>query len=189
MNSPPISGPAATAIAPAEATRPYARGRSRALEVRRHERDDRGQDQRGPDALQERPSEHQHGEARGDRGDERAATVDRAADRKRALAAEYLTELAAGDHQRRHHQRVERDRRLNPGHGRAHIVGDRRDRHVHDGAVEDHQELARREGQQDDSRRRPGPAVPRVHTQPNNRTGEKPRTARTENGEDCRSRG
>ena len=27
MNSPPISGPAATAIAPAEATRPYARGR------------------------------------------------------------------------------------------------------------------------------------------------------------------
>ena len=28
MNSPPISGPAATAIAPAEATRPYARGRS-----------------------------------------------------------------------------------------------------------------------------------------------------------------
>ena len=28
MNSPPISGPAATAIAPAEATSPYARGRS-----------------------------------------------------------------------------------------------------------------------------------------------------------------
>jgi hypothetical protein len=28
VNSPPISGPAATAIAPADATRPYARGRS-----------------------------------------------------------------------------------------------------------------------------------------------------------------
>ena len=27
MNSPPMSGPAATAIAPAEATSPYARGR------------------------------------------------------------------------------------------------------------------------------------------------------------------
>ena len=28
MNKPPISGPAATAIAPADATNPYARGRS-----------------------------------------------------------------------------------------------------------------------------------------------------------------
>ena len=30
VNKPPISGPAATAIAPADATRPYARGRSAA---------------------------------------------------------------------------------------------------------------------------------------------------------------
>ena len=31
------------------------------LEVRRHQRDDRRQDQRGADALEERPAEHQHG--------------------------------------------------------------------------------------------------------------------------------
>ena len=86
-----------------------------ALEVRGDERDDRGQDQRRADALQARPADQQHGEARRDRRDERAAAVDDAADREGALATDDLADLAAGDHQRGHHERVERDRRLDSG--------------------------------------------------------------------------
>ena len=74
--------------------------------------------------------------------------VDHAADRERALAADDLADLSAGDHQRRHHERVERDRGLDPGDRRPDVLGDRRDRHVHHRAVERHQELARRQRQQ-----------------------------------------
>ena len=56
VNRPPISGPAATAIAPADATSPYARGRSVAGEVRRDQRDDRRHDQRRADAFEDRPA-------------------------------------------------------------------------------------------------------------------------------------
>ena len=45
----------------------------RASEVGRHERDDRGQDQRRPEALEARPPDQQHAEVRRDRGDERPA--------------------------------------------------------------------------------------------------------------------
>ena len=52
------------------------------------------------------------------RRDEGTAAVDHAADGERPLAAEDLADLAAGDHQRRHHQRVQGDRGLDAGHGR-----------------------------------------------------------------------
>ena len=86
----------------------------------------------------------------------RPARVDDAPDRERALAADDLADLPAGDHQRRHHQRVERDRRLDPGHGGPDVLGDRRDRRVHHRRVEGHHELPRRQRQQDD----PGRAGP-----------------------------
>jgi hypothetical protein len=69
-----------------------------------------------------------------------------------------LAKLAAGDHQRGHHQRVHRDRRLDPGHRRADVVGDRRNRRVHHRRVERHDELADREGGEHDSGRSCGPA-------------------------------
>ena len=53
---------------------------------------------------------------------------------------------------RRHHQRVEGDRRLDAGDRRAHVLGDGRDRHVHHRGVEHHQELAGAERHQHQSR-------------------------------------
>ena len=54
----------------------------------------------------------------------------------------HRAELAASDHEHRHDQCVERDRRLDSGHGGSDIFGDRRDRHVHDRTVEKHHELS-----------------------------------------------
>ena len=86
------------------------------------------------------------------RGGQRAAGVDDASDRERALAPDHLTDLPAGDHQRRHHERVERDRGLDPGHRRSDVLGDRRDRRVHDRRVQRHHELPGRERDQGDLR-------------------------------------
>ena len=97
---PPISGPTATAIAPAAATSPYAAGRRSAGKFARDERDDRGQDQRRADALEERPAEQQDRQVRRERGRQRAAAVDHAADREGALAPDQRADLRAGDHQR-----------------------------------------------------------------------------------------
>ena len=57
-------------------------------EVRGDERDDRRQDQRRADALEERPAEQEHGQARREGSRQRAARVDDAADRERALATD-----------------------------------------------------------------------------------------------------
>ena len=119
-------------------------------EVRRHQRDDRRHDQRGPGTFQHGPSHDQHGQIAGQRGGQRPAPVDDAADGEGALAAEDLAELAAGDHQRGHHQRVEGDRGLDPGHRRADVLGHGGDRHVHDRTVQRHQELRRGQCQQHD---------------------------------------
>ena len=122
----------------------------RLAEVGRDQGDDRGHDQHRPDALEERPADDQHGQVRGQRGRERPARVDDAPDRERALAAEDLADLPTGDHQRRHHQRVERDRGLDPGDRGPDVLGDRGDRRVHHGRVQGHDELPRRQRGQDD---------------------------------------
>jgi hypothetical protein len=118
-------------------------------EVAGDQRDDRRQDQRGADALEERPAEQEHRQALRERGRQRPQAVDHAPDREGPLPAYEGADLAAGDHQHRHHQRVGRDGALDPGNGRSHVVGDRRDRDVHDRAVERHQELPGGERQQD----------------------------------------
>ena len=138
---------------PAEATRPYARGRSSRPKFDATSATIAGRISAAPMPSRQRPSEQQHAEVRRDGGGERPAAVDDAPDRECTLAADDLTDLPAGDHQRGHHQRVERDRRLDPGHGRADILGDRGDRHVHHRAVEHHQELARAQRQKDDTSR------------------------------------
>ena len=121
-------------------------------EVRRHQRHDRRHDQHRPQPLKERPAEHQHRQAMRQGGGQRAAGVDDASDRERAFAPDHLTDLPAGDHQRRHHERVERDRGLDPGHRRSDILGDRRDRRVHDRRVQRHHKLPGRERDQGDLR-------------------------------------
>jgi len=117
-------------------------------EVRRDERHDRRHDQSRPDPLEERPPEEQHGEVRRERRRQRPRAIDHESDRERALATDDRADLAARDHQHRHHERVEDDGALDPGDGGVEIVGDRRDRDVHDGAVERHQELAGGEREQ-----------------------------------------
>ena len=117
-------------------------------EVTGNEGDDGRQDQRRADALEQRPAEQQYGQALRERRRQRAAAVDHAPDRERALPADDRADLGARDHQRGHDQRVGRDRALDAGHGRAHVLRDRRDRDVHHRAVEGHQELARREREQ-----------------------------------------
>ena len=132
-------------------------------EVARDERDDRGKDQGRADPLQERPPDDEDREVRRDRRREGPSAVDHAPDRERALASDQRPDLAPRDHEHRHHERVERDRRLDARDRGADVLGDRRDRDVHDRAVEGHQELARREREQDEpgllrSRRRPSRA-------------------------------
>ena len=121
-------------------------------EVPGDERDDRRQDQSRADALEERPAEEQRRQVLRDRGDERAAAVDHAADRERPLAADDGADLRPGDHQRRHDERVGGDRALDPGDGGADVLRDRCDRDVHHRRVERHQELAGREREQHDHR-------------------------------------
>ena len=121
-------------------------------EVRRDERHDRRHDQHRAEAFEERPADDQHRQVRGQRRRQRSAGVDDAPDRERALPADDLADLAAGDHQGGHHQRVQRDRRLDPGDRRPDVAGDRGDRRVHDGRVQGHDELPRRQRQQDDPR-------------------------------------
>ena len=149
---PPISGPSAAAIAADSGDQPVGAGTLGLGEVRRHQRHDRRHDQHRPQALKERPAEHQHRQAMRQRGGQRAAGVDDASDRECALAPDHLTDLPAGDHQRRHHERVQRDRGLDPGHRRSHILRDRRDRRVHDRRVQRHHELPGRQRDQGDLR-------------------------------------
>ena len=58
-------------------------------------------------------------------------------------------ELSAGDHQRGHDQRVQGDRRLDPGDRGAQVGRHGGHRHVHHRAVQRHQELAARKYGQD----------------------------------------
>ena len=124
--------------------RPFAGG-----EVGGDEGDDRGQDQGGAEALQARPADQQDPQVRCQRGDQRSGPVDHAADREGAAAAEDLADLAAGDHEGGHHQRVEGDRGLDAGDARVEVLGDGRHRDVHHRAVEHHQELPRAQRRED----------------------------------------
>ena len=114
-------------------------------EVRCHQCHDRRHHQRGADALEERPAEHQHREIRRQRGRQRTARVDHTADRECTLPAEDRAHLPAGDHERGHHQRVHGDRGLDPGDRGAEVARHGRDRHVHHRRVEDHHELSCRQ--------------------------------------------
>jgi len=67
-------------------------------------------------------------------------------DRERPVAPEDVGELGAEQHERRHDERVERDRRLHALDRRVEVVDDLGDRDVHDARVEHHHEL--REGQE-----------------------------------------
>ena len=120
-----------------------------ALVVAGDERGQGGQHQRRADALEDRPAEGQLGHGLRDRGQRRAAAVDHQADGEGPAAADDVADLAAGEHQHRHHQRVEGDDGLDGGDGGVEVGDELADRHVHDGLVEHHHELR---GGKDDQR-------------------------------------
>ena len=95
------------------------------------------------EALDQRPADQQHREVLRERRDQRADAVDDHADREGAPAAPDVTQLAAGEHEGGHRQRVTGDRRLEVVDRRVEVRRDLGQRHVHDGRVEDHHELRR----------------------------------------------
>ena len=133
-----------------------------AAEVRRHQRHHGRHDQRGTEPLQHRPPDDEHRQGLGQRGGGRATPVDDAADHEGPLAPDDLPDLAARDHERRHDERVEGDGELDPRDRGPDVLGHGGDGDVHDRGVQGHEELRRRQGQQDDlpTRRRAGPVFP-----------------------------
>ena len=82
-------------------------------------------------------------------------------DREGAVPAEDVAQLRAGQHERRHHERVRGDRELDALDGRVEVGDDLRDRHVHDAAVEHHHELGGGENRDRAARGRADPRSPR----------------------------
>ena len=107
------------------------------------ERRDRRHHEHGAEPLDARPADQQDGEVRAQRRRERPDAVDRQPDRERAVGAQDVAELRAEQHERRHHQRVQRDRGLHALDRRVEVLDDLRDRHVHHARVEHHDELGR----------------------------------------------
>ena len=95
------------------------------------------------------PAEEEHRDARAQRRRERADRVDDRTDDERPPPAPHVAELRAEQHERGHRQRVERDRGLHRVDARVEVFHDRRDRHVHDRAVEHHHELGAAEDRDD----------------------------------------
>ncbi len=121
----------------------------RSLVVAGDQRDHRRQDQRRADPLQDRPAERQRGHAPGGGGQPRPDAVDAEADREGPSPPPDVAELAAGQHQPRHHQRVEGDHRLDRRHRGVEVVDQLGDRDVHHGLIEHHQELGGRQDRED----------------------------------------
>ena len=115
------SGRGADASQPADdAERPGARGD--VAEAQGCEDVDGRDQQGGADALQHRVAEDQHPEARGGRAEQRADPVQHEPDGEAALAAPTIGQLAARDHEDRHDQQEQGDRRLHTLHGRIQIL-------------------------------------------------------------------
>ena len=107
------------------------------------ERRDRRHHEHGTEPLDAGPADQQHGEVRAQRRRERPEPVDRQPERERAVGAQDVAELRPEQHERRHHQRVQRDRRLHALDRRVEVLDDLRDRHVHHARIEHHHELRR----------------------------------------------
>ena len=119
-----------------------------ALEVARDQRHHRRQDQRGTEPFQDRPAQGQDGHRRRQRRHRRTAGVDDQADDERPPPADDVADLAAGEHEHRHHQAVERDHRLDRGHRRVEVGHQRADRDIHRRLVQHHDELGDGQGHQ-----------------------------------------
>jgi hypothetical protein len=116
-----------------------------ALVVRGGQRGDRRDDQHRAKPLDPRPADQQHREVRAERRDQRAQPVHGQAEAEGTVTPEDVAELRANEHERRHHERVHRDRALHASHRRVQVCHDLRDRDVHHARIQHHDELGRRE--------------------------------------------
>src|SRR6266566_1268084 len=152
VKAPPISGPRATAIAPAAAIVPYVLGRRWGAKLIATRATTAGIISAAPMPSRKRPSDYQDAEVRRQSGRERPGCVDHATDRESASTSDNGPNLASGEHQGRHHECVERDSSLDPCDRRADVFRDCRNRHVHHRTVQRHEELCRSKRQQYKSR-------------------------------------
>ena len=118
------------------------------LVVRGGQRGDRRDHQHRAEPLDPRPADQQHREVRAERRDQRAQPVHGQAESEGPVATQDVAELGADEHERRHHERVHRDRALHASDRRVEVGHDLRDRDVHHARVEHHDELGRREDHQ-----------------------------------------
>ena len=147
------SGGGADASHPGDHTEGPGPRRDVGEEQRREDVDGRDQ-QGGADAFEDRVAEDQDAEAGRGRADQRADPVDDETDREAPLAAPPVGQLAAGNHERRHHQQEHRDRDLHALHRRVQVLADVGDHHVHVRAREAADELRERERNEDLAQRR-----------------------------------
>src|SRR6266567_6595067 len=109
VKAPPISGPRATAIAPAAAIVPYVLGRRWGAKLIATRATTAGIISAAPMPSRKRPSDYQDAEVRRQSGRERPGCVDHATDRESASTSDNGPNLASCEHQGRHHESVERD--------------------------------------------------------------------------------
>ena len=122
-------------------------------EQQRREDVDRRDQQRRADALQDRVADDQDTQAGSGRAQQGADAVDDQAGGEAPLPAVAVGQLAAGDHQRRHHQQEDRDRDLHALHRGVQVLADVVDHHVHVRAGEAADELGQGQRNQRPSQR------------------------------------
>ena len=105
----------------------------------------RGQQQRGTEPADHGPEDDDRGHALSERHRQRTDGVREQTEDVRLLPADEVADLAADQDERGGDERLERDRRLDAADGRAQIMDDGRDRHVHQRGVDDEHEHRHRE--------------------------------------------
>ena len=110
-------------------------------EQHRGEDVDRRDQQGRADAFEDRVADEEHADARRDRAQQGADPVDGQTEGEAPLASPLVGQLAAGDHQRRHHQQEDGDDGLHALDGRVQVRADVGDHHVHVRAREAADEL------------------------------------------------
>ena len=145
VTKPPSSGPTAAAIASGGPDQRVGLRPRRPLEVPVDQGLHRGQQQRRPEAADDRPEDDDRGQALRERHRQRADRIGQQTQHVGPLAPDQIADLAADQDERGRHQRLERDRRLDAAHGRVEIVDHGRDRDVHQRRVDDEHEHRHRQ--------------------------------------------
>ena len=113
-------------------------------------------DQRRTESLENRPTEDDEPDGRGQGGDRRSDAVDDQSDAERSLGTPDVAQLAAREHEGGHRERVQRDGGLDLTDRGVEVLDERRDRDVHDRRVDHIDEHRRREDGEDDTSSRGG---------------------------------